>query len=234
MKRIISLTLVALLIFAFTISVSAKNSPTPKNYYSIHVSSEGSGTASASTDKVSIGSSDYVVLTATPKDGFFTKWIIGGDYELIDGDEYSTTITIKPKTDINAVASFSVEEDYINVYANAKPENLGDATADPSRIAKGSGDTSTLTATEKNGGVFDHWELNCEYDIVSGSLKSKTLVIRPYTDVYATAYFKTSGGGSTGKDDTTSPKTGDPIVPVVCLMGLALFAAVFATRKIKG
>gem|GEM_PF-1991811 len=240
MKRFISIALVLMMVVALTVTAaSAKESPIPKDYYRIEVGSEGKGTATKSTDRIKMGSDDNVTFNAYEAGGFFTKWIVDGKYDVISGGEYDPVFVIRPRSDVKAVAHFSVEKDYLNVYAKAEPEDLGNATAEPGRIKKGSNGTSTLTATEENGGVFQHWTLECEYDIVSGDLNSKVLVIRPYTDVYATAYFAKEGETvapeTPKKDDTsTSPKTGYPLFIVFGLMGLALCAGVVATKKIKG
>ena len=242
MKRIISAALVIMMILAMTVSASALVSPGQKDYYKIEVGSEGKGSATKSTDKIEIGTDDQVTFNAYEAGGFFTKWIIDGKYSVISGGEYETVLVIKPESDINAVASFSAEKDYLNVYAKAEPAEYGDATAEPGRIKKGSDGTSTLTATEKNGSTFQEWVLECDYDIVSGDLKSKVLVIRPKTDVYAMAYFTKPGDEPTeptkpddGKksDGGSSPKTGYPLFFVFGAMGLALIAGVVATKKIK-
>lgn len=239
MKRIISVALVVMMILAMTVSVSALASPGQKDYYKIEVGSEGKGHATKSTDKVQIGTDGTVTFNAYEDGGFFTKWIVDGKYDVISGGEYEDVFVIKPQSDILAIASFSEEKDYLHVYAKAVPEELGDATANPGRIKKNTDGTSTLTAVEENGGIFQEWVLECEYDIVSGDLKSKELVIRPYTDVYATAYFTKPGEEPTepAKSDdkgNTSPKTGYPLFFVFGAMGLAIIAGVVATKKIKG
>lgn len=240
MKRVISFLLVVMMIFAMAVSVSALDSPGKKEYYKIEVGSEGKGHATKSADKFEVGTDGSVTFNAYEDGGYFTKWIIDGKYTVISGGEYEDVLVIKPDSDILAVASFSEEKDYLNVYAKAVPEEYGDATADPGRIKKGSDGTSTLTAVEENGGQFQQWVLECDYDIVSGDLKSKVLVIRPKTDVYATAYFTKPGEEPTEpptpdkKDDGKSPKTGYPLFFVFGIIGLALCAGVVATKKIKG
>lgn len=240
MKRIISVALVIMMVFALAVSVSAKISPKQKDYYKIEVDAVGKGEASKSTDKVQIGTDGEVTFTATEKGGFFTKWIIDGKYEIVSGGEYDDIMVIKPKSDVKAVAHFSVEKDYLNAFVTADPENLGDATVDPQKVKKGSDGTMTFTATPKNGGVFTKWELIGDYEIVSGDLKSAVLVIRPLTDIYATAYFvkpgetPTEGDTTPDKGDNTSPKTGYPLFFVFGVMGLALAMGVVATKKIKG
>ena len=240
MKRIVSIALVVMMVLAMTVSVSALSSPGPKEYYKITVGSEGKGHATSDKDKVQAGTDGTVTFLAFEDGGFFTKWIIDGKYDIVSGGEYDDQLIIKPLSDINAIASFSEAKDYLNVYAKAVPEEYGDATADPGRIKKNTDGTSTLTAVEENGGVFQEWVLECEYDIVSGDLKSKVLVIRPYTDVYATAYFTKPGETPTEPPkpddkggDNTSPKTGYPMVLVFGLMGLAMIGGIVAYKKIK-
>ncbi len=239
MKRLVSIALVVMMVLAMTVSVSALSSPGPKDYYKIEVGSEGKGHATKSIDKIEIGTDGTVTFNAFEDGGFFTKWVIDGKYDVVSGDEYADQFVIMPKSDILAIAHFSEEKDYLNVYAKAVPEEYGDATADPGRIKKNTDGTSTLTAVEENGGVFQEWVITGEYDIVSGDLKSKVLVIRPYTDVYATAYFTKPGETPTepakpdDKGGNTSPKTGYPLVLVFGMMGLAMIGGIVAYKKIK-
>lgn len=231
MKKVISIALVAMMIFALaTASFSAAISPTPEGKYKISVSTEGSGTASSST--ISVAEDGTVTLTATEGDGYFTKWIMTGKYTVVSGDEYSPEFTIKPTTDITAIASFSVEKDYLTIFVDNSGD--GSVSANPTKVKKGSGDTVTLTATEKDA-PFTGWSLACEYEIVEGSLTSKTLVIKPLTDVHATAYFgkdvPANNSGTNG--GSTSPQTGDYTVAMIALILMAMGLGVFAVKKIK-
>lgn len=235
MKKVVSIALVLMMVFALTISAAALPSPQGKTYYNIHVDSEGSGSATTDKTKVEKGSDDIITLTASEEDGFFTLWIIDGDYEIVEGDEESPVFKIRPKSDINATASFSVEEDYLNVFTITVGDGVASCT--PSKVQKGSGDTVTLVAEDRTE-EFLHWEFACKYDIVQGSLTTKTIVIRPYTDIHVTAVFNEDGKKDDGKKDNTnksdtSPKTGDPLYVVMTLMVMALGAAVVATKKIK-
>lgn len=243
MKRVISIALVALMVFALAVSAAALDSPGQKEYYKIDVGAVGKGHATTSTDKVQIDSDGTVTFNAIEDGGFFTKWIIDGDYEIVSGDEYSAVMVIRPISNINALAYFSEEKDYLNVFVSLDSEGYGEAHADPKKVKKNSDGTITLTASGINGGVFNVWTLSGDYDIVSGDLNSETLVIRPYTDVYAVAYFTKPGETPTepGKSGETpdngpksSPKTGYPLFFVFGLLGLALIGGVVATKKIKG
>ena len=231
MKKVISIALVAMMIFALaTASFYAEISPTPEGKYKITVSTEGSGTATSST--ISVAEDGTVTLTATEGDGYFTKWIMTGSYTKVSGDEYSPEFTIKPTSDITAIASFSVEKDYLTIFVDNSGD--GSVSANPTKVKKGSGDTVTLTATEKDA-PFTGWTLACEYEIVEGSLTSKTLVIKPLTDVHATAYFgkdvPANNSGTNG--GSTSPQTGDYTVAMIALILMAMGLGVFAVKKIK-
>ena len=242
-KRVISIALVALMIFALTVSASALVSPGQKDYYKIEVDAVGKGHATKSTDKIQIGSDGTVTFNAYEDGGFFTKWIIDGKYDVLSGDEYADIMVIKPGSNIKAVAYFSEEKDYLNVFVSVDPEGYGEAHADPKKVKKNSDGTVTLTASGINGGVFNVWTLSGDYDIVSGDLNSDTLVIRPYTDIYAVAHFTKPGetptepdkGGETPDNGPkSSPKTGYPLFLVFGLLGLALIGGVVATKKITG
>lgn len=116
---------------------------------------------------------------------------------------------------------------------------IGDGTATVStpKVLKGSGDTVTFLAVDGKDHFVD-WTLECEYDIVEGSLTSRKLVIRPYTDVHGIAKFVGSTPDEVKptekpNDSKTSPKTGDPLWIILGLAVLALGTGVFAVKKIK-
>ena len=164
MKRIISVALALVMIFALAATFAAKDSPSGDEYYLITVTyepSDGSlGTAKGDKDKVKVGS---------------------------EGDD----------------------------------------------------STVTLTAEKKNNGEFTGWTIDGKYEIVSGSLTSETLVIRPLSDIKAVAKFTkpgtpdSSSSKQSGNEDKTSPKTGDPLWIVLGLAVLALGAGALAVKKIK-
>lgn len=234
MKRFAAITLALILMFTVAISVAAQESPSGKQFYKIDVSSEGSGTATSSTNKVEKDTGDTVTLTADPNQGFFTRWIIDGDYELLDGYSIEDpVIVIRPSSDIKAIASFSIEKDYLNMFAEADTPGQDTAEVDIPRVLKGSETEVTFTATEVDS-EFIEWEFFCEYKIVSGDLKSKVVTIIPYTDVHGIAHFKQGTKPSPKPDDSeTAPKTGDPLPYAIPVMALAFGAAVVATKKLK-
>ncbi|MBR4880756.1 MAG: hypothetical protein IKU19_02415 [Clostridia bacterium] len=69
--------------------------------------------------------------------------------------------------------------------------------------------TITLTVDPSKGNDFVKWEISGEYEIVSGSLTDKVIIIRPITSVKAEAVVK--GEATTKpvvKPGTSSPSTG--------------------------
>lgn len=234
MRKFLALILALVIAASLVVTVSAATtyeSPTPIGYYNVTTSVEGSGLAEASPNKVEKDKGETSTLTATELDGFFTLWILSGSYKIISGDVYSYELVIEPLSDVHAIACFTVEEDYFTITAEAV--GAGSASANPGKVQKGTDGTSTLTATEE-GGTFVKWELQCDYDIVEGSLTSKVLVIRPKTDVHAIAYFKEANKDAGKKDEgSTSPKTGDMSMVFIAVMLLAAGAAVFAVKKIR-
>ena len=233
MKRFVSLTLAIVMIFAFAVSVAAKPSPTGKQYLKITTAVEydGMGTADTSASKVQKGIGATVTLSAAELEGYFTCWIISGDYTILDGKTLQDeVITIVPTTDIHAIANFRKDEDYL--YITVEAIGKGTASADKDKIPYGSDEVVTLTAVDGEE-EFVEWELLCDYKIVSGNLKSRTLKIVPYTDIHAIAYFKgaTKPGGNNGSN--TSPKTGDPLFAVIPFMAIALAAAFISMKKLK-
>lgn len=111
------------------------------------------------------------------------------------------------------------------------------------------GDQVILTATVDDGYIFTTWNISGEYEIVEGTLSSERIVVRPGSDIYATAGFKavsadvptspTEGPApGPGNDSPTSPQTGyDGFVfaglSVLLLLGVTLFAVKTRSAKAK-
>lgn len=108
MKRVISL-LIVVLILAMTsaVAVGAIESPTKANVWNITVGTEGSGTATADRYQITHDDEGNITLNAEDGNDKFVRWKITGDYTIISGDLTSRTLTIKPGSDLNAVAVFS-------------------------------------------------------------------------------------------------------------------------------
>lgn len=158
---------------------------------------------------------------------------------------------------ICAVASVSAEvsptastpKDHIIIDAIPVPDIGGNATPDinnPGKVDIESGETITLTATPKDGYKFSHWEFAFgEFDIVSGTITSTTIVIKPTgsSDVRAYAHFvkedvdvtiPSSGTVPTPDDDDKSPTTGENsgvIVACASMITVALAVVIFMKKK---
>lgn len=230
MKRIFAIALAIVLVFAFTVSVAAKSSPTGKQYYKITISVEGSGTARSSANKIIKASGDTVILTAEELDGYFTRWIITGDYDAVDGTISEKVFTIRPKSDIYAIANFSIDANVLHITGQA----VGGGSVIISHEVVGKGTDTIVTLTAVDGEEkFVEWEIKSDYKIVEGTLKTRVLKIIPYTDIVATARF--NGAAKPGKpdDSDTSPRTGDPLYVVIPFMAIALAGLFISMKKLR-
>lgn len=114
LKKLVSIVLALVMIFALTATFAAADSPTPKDLYTIVVDydpADGSlGTADGDKKTVSVeavGEDGEVKLTAIQKgNGEFVGWTIDGKYEVISGTMTDPVIVIKPLSDIQAHAKF--------------------------------------------------------------------------------------------------------------------------------
>lgn len=103
------------------------------------------------------------------------------------------------------------------------------------------GETLGITAPVSEESDFIGFTIEGEYEIISGSLDSPDLVIRPLTDVVIIAHYKDSGSEPTtpeGDNGENSPQTGDSqlifvmgAVFVVALAGIAVAAVKLRGKK---
>lgn len=122
-----------------------------------------------------------------------------------------------------AVVSVSAEisptapivDDSIIIDAIPVPDYAGTCTPDvknPVEYIVGEDGSVTLIASSMEGFKFTHWEfLTGEFDIISGSLTSSTIVILPKgdKDVRAYAYFVEEGETV----PSTTPESKPPVTP---------------------
>ena len=148
MKKLVSVVLALVMIFALTATVAAEVSPVGKDYYSIVVGydpADGSlGTAGGDKSNVkvdAVGEDGEVQLTAVNKgNGEFIEWVIDGEYEIISGSLTDPVIVIKPLSDINAVAKFTAPgttPDSSSKTTNPDTSKSSPKTADPLWIVLG-------------------------------------------------------------------------------------------------
>lgn len=151
-----------------------------------------------------------------------------------------SAVAFADETPTQYVSPVPEENLKIEVFWVPSDGSLGDAEADKYQVKKNNDETVTITANPKNKGEFIKWEIEGEYDLVEGSLTTPVMIIKPKTDIKATAYFKTPGGTEpttvkpTEKpSNPVSPKTGDPLFLIIALAALALGTGIFAVKKIK-
>lgn len=207
------------------------DSPTGRDYYYLELDTEGEGRAISDYIRVLTTSNDFLELSAIDGEGFFTRWIIKGDYKIVYGSLTDAEIGIKLLSDVEAIANFSIEEHFLNMTVDVVTEGHGTADVNIPRVRKGSDRWVTFTAHEKDD-VFVEWVFDCDYKIVNGSLTSKSVTIIPYTDVHATAYLVVPPEPNPD-NGSTSPKTGDALPYVAVIMLMALAGAVIAFKKLR-
>lgn len=126
----------------------------PYLFYRISVAADGDGTAIGTVNGESFTGSKpvgkrqdqiddlIVTLTASSDSGTFTDWTITGSFMIVSGGLNEKVITIRPDSDIAAVANFSDGGDNVSATeaqpTEVKPtqENLsgGKATADEKKV----------------------------------------------------------------------------------------------------
>ena len=115
MKKLVSIVLALVMIFALTSTVAAEVSPVGKDHYTIIVGydpADGSlGTADSDKKTVKVdatGKDGEVTLTAEQRaDGEFVEWVIDGEYEIVSGSLTDPVLVIRPLSDIEAIAKFT-------------------------------------------------------------------------------------------------------------------------------
>lgn len=106
MKKISAIVLVLAMMFALATTAFAISSPTGEKDYDIktYVVDDVEGTAAFQWYKI-IPEGDNIRLIVDDKYiNSFIKWIIEGEYEIVEGSLTDTEIVIRPKSDINAFA----------------------------------------------------------------------------------------------------------------------------------
>lgn len=105
-KFLIILTIASIMIIAI-IPAAAIHSPQSISYYSIQTQVSGTGEAVSDVNKVEIETDGTVTFTATETTEKFVFWNIkADDYDIISGDYDELVFTIRPKSDVVAIATF--------------------------------------------------------------------------------------------------------------------------------
>lgn len=188
---------------------------------------ENGSTSSEEIDYIDNGKT--IKLTASvDSNKKFVRWEISGKYEIVSGSLDSATLVIKPLGDvvINKVATSSSKDEYTVTV------NRGSGDKEIQYNVVKNGDTYTLTAsTPDKGYKFARWSITGDYEIVSGSLTSEKLVIKPLGDVTVKEVFEKISKGGTNNSDK-SPKTGDAIPSVLLAVFMTSLAACAVSKKL--
>lgn len=133
-----------------------------------------------------------VTITVTPDEGYKTTGLTVTDansnpVSVTDNGDGTYTFTM-PESAVSVNATVAQKE---LVTITTTTDGDGNGTVASSAEAVWEGDTVTLTATAgTDGSTFSKWTINGTYTIVSGSLDSAEVTIRPTTNIQATATFK--------------------------------------------
>ena len=99
--------------------------------------------------------------------------------------------------------------------------------------------TITLTVSKDSDYIFVKWAIDGEYEIVSGSLTSKTLVIRPLSDLDVEEAYDVKGSQGAGEkpaewvenESGKAPETGNAALSFAVLLTACGFATVLFAKK---
>lgn len=150
---------------------------------------------------------------------------------------------------VSSVAALAAPSPTAPVIYNVTVETQQGGSVHSSVETVQQGDQVILTATVDDGYIFTTWNISGEYEIIEGSLSSERIVVRPDSDIHATAGFKAASADvptsptegpapGPGNDSPTSPQTGyDGFVfaglSVLLLSGIVLFAVKTRSAKAK-
>ena len=99
--------LVLILFSFFTAPVSARSRTDPENTYSVRIETNPLMKDGAHTDRIHIPYGETCTLTMDAEVDDFVFWNLYGDYEIVAGDYQEKTFTIRPLSDIVAVATYT-------------------------------------------------------------------------------------------------------------------------------
>ena len=103
---------------------------------------------------------------------------------------------------------------------------------DGEKVAVNDGDTVELKVSDEDK-EFEGWVITGDYDIVSGTLTSDELVIRPKSDLIIAEKYKDTVIED-DKDENESdkaPQTGNGLLMVTVLLTAGAFVGMVATKK---
>lgn len=108
--------------------------------------------------------------------------------------------------------------------------NKGGSNKSNYKMVKKDDGTVVLTAV-KGESTFLRWNISGKYKIVSGSLKSGRIVIRPLSDLKVKMEYDIKGSGKPGDGGSTSPQTGSRGITALGLTMIAALAFSAISKK---
>ena len=136
MKRILCILAIALILFTVCCVTAHAQSPiAPENHHYIRVETNPLMKEGAHGDNVYVPYGETVTFTMDEDIKDFVFWNIHGDYEIVSGDYEEKLFTIRPLSDIVAVATYQEAVPHTAVITTEKPPDTtspqtGDRTVD--------------------------------------------------------------------------------------------------------
>ena len=125
MKRILCLLAIVLILFdVFCVSAHAQSPHASENCHYVRVETNPLTKDGAHTDKVYVPHGDTCTFTMDDAVTDFVFWNIHGDYEIVAGDYEEKSFTIRPLSDIVAVATYQEAVPHIAVIPAEKPPDM--------------------------------------------------------------------------------------------------------------
>lgn len=124
-----------LILFSFFITpVSARSRTDPENTYSVRVETNPLMKDGAHADRIHIPYGETCTLTMDTGVDDFVFWNLYGDYEIVAGDYQEKSFTIRPLSDLVAVAT----------YTEAMPHTVVEDSDNPLCVQTGQEDNPAL------------------------------------------------------------------------------------------
>ena len=243
MKKTFAIMLSLVMMLALSVSAFALNSPIGTKEYKVDcylVDIIDGTTSELRTGTVTEGEETHLTVDSKYVNSF-VKWDIDGEYEIVSGSLTSTDLVIRPSSDIKANLNIDPSLEGGFVIKNYVVSDIDGTNVYQWYEIVPEGDVIRLIVDDKYTNSFIKWQIDGEYEIVSGSLTSKELVIRPLGNIDAYAYVNeksedTDKPVTPGKKDD-SPKSPDtsaaPVAGIVAVIALAGCTALVAKKRIS-
>lgn len=125
MKSIICmLAIVLILISAFCVTGHAQSKLAPEGHHYVRVETNPLMKDGAHGDKVYVAYGDTCTFTMDEDITDFVFWNIHGEYEIVAGDYQERSFTIRPLSDIVAVATYQEAMPHTAVIETEKPPDM--------------------------------------------------------------------------------------------------------------